>query len=145
MIDPVGATDFDPQGSPSSENPDLVANVLDGDPATSWRTMTYDQNFGPGGLKVGVGVVVDLGSSQEVGQVDFHFVGSPTTVKLFLSDDHPSEVPTARPTAEGSADGEELTVELPDGASGRYLLVWLTRLPQVDGFRGEIAEIAVRS
>ena len=64
------ADDFDPQGAaPREENPDQVPNVLDGDPATSWTTSTYQQNFGPGGLKTGVGLVIDLGATKAVRRV----------------------------------------------------------------------------
>ena len=45
----VTATDFDPQGTPPEENPDQARFAVDGNPATSWRTSTYDQNFGPAG------------------------------------------------------------------------------------------------
>ena len=64
------AVDFDPQGAePREENPDTVANVLDGDPATVWTTSTYEQNFGPTGLKSGVGLIIDLGAAKGVRQV----------------------------------------------------------------------------
>ena len=59
------ATDFDPQGDPPEENPELAPLAVDGDPATSWRTATYLQNFGPGGLKTGVGLVLDLGGAHD--------------------------------------------------------------------------------
>ncbi len=60
------ATDLDPQGDPPEENPDLAPLVVDGDPATSWRTETYLQNFGPGGLKTGAGLTLDLGGEKQV-------------------------------------------------------------------------------
>ena len=62
----VTATDFDPQGDPPAENPDLAPLAVDGDPATAWRTLAYKQNFGPGGLKTGVGLVLDLGAARDV-------------------------------------------------------------------------------
>ena len=58
------ATDLDPQGDPPSENPELAPLAVDGDPATAWRSLTYKQNFGPGGLKTGLGLVVDLGAAR---------------------------------------------------------------------------------
>ncbi len=51
----ASADDYDPQGDPPEEYPEDVANAIDGDRATVWTTSTYDQNFGPGGLKDGVG------------------------------------------------------------------------------------------
>ena len=55
--------------SASSREPSSVPNVVDGDAATSWSTSTYQQNFGPAGLKTGVGLVVDLGATKGVRQV----------------------------------------------------------------------------
>jgi hypothetical protein len=144
-IEVAGAADFDPQGDPPEENPDEVRNVIDGDPATSWTTNGYDQNFGPGGLKDGVGVVLDLGKDQTVGEVKIDFADAPTEVSLYLSGEAPSGTPTGQPVAEGTADKNTLTLSLPSDASGRYLLVWLTSLPHPDRFRGEISEMAVRS
>ena len=54
-----------------------MPNVLDGDPATSWTTSTYEQNFGPAGLKTGVGLVIDLGATKAVRQVAGHHGGWP--------------------------------------------------------------------
>ncbi|UUZ61103.1 hypothetical protein [Nocardioides sp. B-3] len=67
----ITAVDFDPQGSPpQDEYPDTVPLVLDGDPATSWHTSTYRQDFGPAGLKDGVGTVLDLGKAMGVREID---------------------------------------------------------------------------
>ena len=138
------ADDFDPQGDPPEENPDLAPLTVDGDPATAWRTMTYDQDLGPGGLKTGVGLVVDLGATHDVASVDLTMVGSPTSVSLYLTDRAPTGVRDLTPAARATV-GTRKRITLPDGSSGRYLTVWLTSLPQTDGgFRGEIAEVAVR-
>ena len=57
------AADFDPQGQPPKENPEDAPLAVDGDLATAWSTSAYNDQFGPGGLKTGVGLVVDLGDS----------------------------------------------------------------------------------
>ena len=50
---------------------------------------------------------------------------------------------TPAATVHASGTRQRLTLDQP--ARGRYLTVWLTSLPQVDGgYRGEIAEVAVR-
>ena len=140
-----GADDYDPQGDPQEENPEDVANAIDGDRATAWTTSTYDQNFGPGGLKDGVGLLLDLGKDRGVGEVGVDFGGAPTGFSLYLSDQPPSGVPTGEPVAEDTADQNSVTVSMPEDSSGRYLLVWLTSLPEQGGFTGEIREITVRS
>lgn len=140
----VTGTDFDPQGKPPEENPDLVPLALDGDPTTAWRTMTYDQNFGPGGLKTGVGLTLDLGSAHAVSGVDLTLVGAPTDVSIYVTDKAPSGIRSLTPAATGSgAARQRLTLDQP--VTGRYVTVWLTSLPRIDsGFRGEIAEVVVR-
>lgn len=146
-LDVAGVADLDPQGEDGEENPDSLPLVVDGDPATTWRTATYLQDFGPAGLKTGVGLVLDLGNSQEVRAVDLQLVGAPTGLSLFLTEQPPVGDPVAgrlAPVAEVSGGPEE-TVELDEPTQGRYLTVWFTDLPEVpDGWRAEVAEITVR-
>lgn len=136
------AFDLDPQGDPPEENPDLAALAVDGDPATDWHTSTYEQNLGPAGLKTGVGLVVDVGKVRELQELSVQLVGSPTGLTVLLADDRPSSVRGLEPVATETADGT-LQVAL-DGASGRYVVLWLTSLPRVGGgFRGGVAEVVV--
>lgn len=141
----LAAADLDPQGSPPEENPDRAALAVDQDQGTSWPTQTYNQNFGPGGLKDGVGLVVDLGESRSVSEIDLLLVGAATDVSLFLTDETPTDVDGLDPLSEVSAASREEIV-LDEPATGRYLTVWLTSLPPTDDgrFRGEIAEVVVR-
>ena len=146
-LDVAGVDDLDPQGEDGEENPDSLPLVVDGDPATTWRTATYLQDFGPAGLKTGVGLVLDLGDSQEVRAVDLQLVGAPTEVSLYVTEQAPAGDPVAgglEPVAQ-VAGGPEETVELDEPTQGRYVTVWFTGLPQVpDGWRAEVAEITVR-
>jgi hypothetical protein len=143
-LDVASASDLDPQGDPPEEYRELVPLAIDGDPSTSWRTSTYDQDFGPGGLKTGLGLLLDLGQAQDVAVVDLTFVGEPTGVSLYVTDRAPTGVSALDPVARLDASARE-RVTLEEPATGRYVLVWLTSLPAVDGgFRGEIAEVGVR-
>jgi hypothetical protein len=138
------ADDFDPQGSPPrEENPDSVPNVLDGDPATSWSTSTYEQNFGPAGLKTGVGLVIDLGATKGVRQVVVTVDGGETALAAYVTSTAPTGIAGLTPIGTGSGTGE-VTISVDEAVSGRYVTVWLTLLPQVeDGFRGTVAEVQV--
>ncbi len=138
------ASDLDPQGDPPEEYPDLAPLAVDGDPATVWRTETYFDQFGPGGLKTGVGLYVDLGEDREVSQVDLTLVGAPTEVTYYLTDTEPTAVAGLTPLEQVTADRTSSTTTFDEPATGRYLVVWLTALPEVNGgFRGEIAEVVV--
>ena len=140
----VTATDFDPQGSePREENPDLVALALDGDPATSWYTSTYAQNFGPAGLKDGVGLVLDLGATKGVREVDIATLGGPTALSVYVTATAPTGVAGLTPVGTAAGNGG-LAVSLDEAVSGRFVTVWLTSMPPVeDGFRGTIADVVV--
>ena len=139
----VTAVDFDPEGDPPDEYPELAPLAVDGDPETAWRTLNYKQNFGPGGLKSGVGLVLDLGSSRNVSAVDLTVLGGATGVSLYLTDTTPTSVDGLTPVATATVDTEE-RIELEQPTQGRYLVVWLTSVPAVGAeFRGEVAEVAV--
>jgi hypothetical protein len=140
----LAADDFDPQGTDGGvESPDSVPNVLDGDPATSWSTSTYLQNFGPAGLKTGVGLVVDLGSTQAVRQVLVSTEGGQTALAAYVTSEPPTGIAGLTPIGTASGAGD-LAIDLDEAVSGRYVTVWLTILPPVEGgFRGTITEVQV--
>ena len=139
----VVADDFDPEGEPPEENPGDVADAVDGDPGTSWSTSTYQQQLGPAGLKTGVGLLLDLGTTREVGALELDLAGEGTGFAVFLTDDVPVGVEGLTAAGqEGSRDG---AVGLTGTTSGRYLVLWLTTLPPTeDGrFRGEVIDLRV--
>jgi hypothetical protein len=145
VITDLTATDLDPQGDPPEENPELAPLTVDGDPTTAWRTSTYEQDFGPKGLKTGVGVVLDLRQVVEVSELDLTLVRAPTDVSVFVTDDAPTAISGLEAVDSGTADAPQHEVVLDEPASGRFVVVWLTSLPQVaDGFRAELAEVEVR-
>jgi serine/threonine kinase PknH len=138
------AIDLDPQGDPPEENRELAPLAVDGETATAWRTVTYEQDLGPGGLKTGVGLRLDLGSSQQVTDVDLTLVGAPSDVSLYLSDDASPGIAGLTPVASVTAD-EHQRVVLDEPSTGRYLTLWFTSLPEAEGgFRGEVADVVVR-
>jgi hypothetical protein len=140
----ITAQDFDPQGEDLQEFPELAALAVDGDPATAWRTQTYLQQLGPAGLKTGVGLTLDLGAGGEVGEVDLTLGGQPTGVSVYVTDTAPRGVRGLTPVATATVEGTEGEIVLDQPATGRYVTVWLTALPPVDGgFRSEVAEVAV--
>ena len=64
MVSVLGADDFDPLGD-GVEHPELIDNLLDEDPETIWYSETY-ANRSLGGLKDGVGVVIELKKPYEL-------------------------------------------------------------------------------
>ncbi|GHH91373.1 protein kinase family protein [Streptomyces capillispiralis] len=141
-----GAQDFDPFGSDGSEKPGDVGKVYDSTPGSYWQTDFYlSTDFGR--LKPGVGVILDLGKVQQVGKVTVSFVGN-TSVELRAAGDdgvQPASFDGYTKVAEGS--GTSVTLKPGKAVESRYLLVWLTELPQTsDGnFRGRVVDVKVSS
>ncbi|MEV4784604.1 protein kinase family protein [Streptomyces tuirus] len=141
------ARDFDPLGD-QTEKPSDIGKVYDGSTATYWQTDFYlSPDFGR--LKSGVGIILDLGKTQQVGKVTVRFVGD-TSVELRSASPDAGAEPTSLDAYTTVAEGSGTTVELKPGKSlkSRYLLVWLTKLPlqQDDGkWRGRVADIKVTS
>ncbi|CAL9480096.1 hypothetical protein SUDANB6_03020 [Streptomyces sp. enrichment culture] len=139
------AHDFDPFASDGSEKPSDIDKVYDSTPGTYWQTDYYlGAKFG--NLKPGVGVILDLGKTQQVGKVTVSFVGN-TSVELRAAsgETEPSTFDGYTKVADGSGTTVELKPE--KKVDSRYLLVWLTELPPTsDGkFRGRVVDIKVTS
>ncbi|WNI16659.1 protein kinase family protein [Actinacidiphila sp. ITFR-21] len=141
----VGAKDFDPLGDGTETHAD-VGKVFDRNTATYWQTSWYTRaDFG--GLKSGVGVIVDLGKAHSVSSVSIDFIGQDTSVELMAASAGATTTPTQLDgfTKVAAGDGTKLVLKPRTQVTSRYLLVWLTKLPLTeDGrYRGKIAEISV--
>jgi hypothetical protein len=136
------ATDHDPEGD-GQENPDAASLAIDADPGTAWQTERYNSPE-LGGLKSGVGLLLDLGRPRQVGAVrllttlpDWRFElrgsNNPSSFSRFADGDGETSF---------VAD-EDTTIEV-EPLRVRYLLVWITSLPPADGgYRADIARVQV--
>ncbi len=144
------AHDFDPQGSDGQENPKSAPLAIDGDISTGWPTTQYFGRPTLGGLKDGVGLVVDLGGVREIASVRLRLTGSPTSFSLYVAKENSEQVPLSlgglQKVAEIDAAGTDATVSITDHVLTRYVVVWLRSLPEVtEGtFMGQIDEIVIR-
>jgi Protein kinase domain len=140
------ASSWDPFGA-EGENDEEVPLALDGDSSTEWTTLSYEGDPEFGGLKPGLGLVLDLGRAEDVSRVTLDVGGSGTDLEVRAA---PAQAST-RPSSPGdfrtvgSADGASgrTVVRLGNGVSTRFLLVWLTELaPESDStYSGRISEI----
>jgi len=118
-----GVGDYDPQGS-GSEHASTAPLATDGDPSTSWYTETYaTPSFG--GLKDGLGLVLDAGSSTTLSALEVT-TGTPGFTARVETGDSRSG-PFAPDSAVETVSGPT-TFSL-QGESGRYYVVWITQLP----------------
>jgi eukaryotic-like serine/threonine-protein kinase len=141
------ATSFDPKGDDHQESEASAALAIDGDPTSRWRTQGYNQNFGPGGIKSGVGLVLDLGRSQEVRKLTLDlFPTGGSKLAIYGSDGSPPPDLEGWTQLAGSKDGEDQASFKLEGRH-QYLLIWFTSLPQDDDgkFRGGVANVTLTS
>jgi len=141
----IQATAFDPEGTGTpGENDAEAANVLDGDPATSWSTEGYDvRTFG---TKRGVGIIITLDA---VAPLDTVTGTSPTpdwAGEVYVAD---GSAPTLEgwgtPVASAQGIAGDHTFDV-DGAEGSHVLLWITDLGAAPGrAKAQIDEIEVRA
>ena len=146
--------DFDPQGKPREENSDEVRFAIDGDPKTRWRTVNYIGNPKLGGIKRGVGLVLDLGTAQPVGSVSVQLSGQGTDVQFRVPKGDPATVNTPpmtsdtrwRTVAKRSKVRSSTTLTSTPPVTTRFVLIYLTSLPKEGtGYRGGIYEVEVKA
>ena len=138
----VEATDFDPLGN-GEESPGRVPFAYDGDDNTAWRTVTY---YNKSLDKPGVGLLVDLGAPRSIGEITLDLVGNGTDLQVLTSNEPGPSPQDYDLLAQATEAGEKVTLKSADPTSARYVLIWMTGLPQVDGgWRGGIREMKITS
>jgi hypothetical protein len=132
VLKPIGA-----QGV--SEPSTKAALAIDGSPATAWSTQYYLGNPRFGGLKNGSGLLVDMGKTVKLSSVTVTFGSTPgADVSIKLGNDgsaDPGSVSSFTTVAQqDGVPGGTTTFVVHSSASGRYLLIWFTKLPpKADG------------
>ncbi|MFI9611109.1 serine/threonine protein kinase [Streptomyces sp. NPDC052023] len=135
-----GAQEYVASGE--AQAPGDVGLTYDGDSSTYWRTNRYNDGPELAPYKPGVGIVYDLGSSQEVSaaSIGLRYPGDHTTVHLYATDsltpstgvDGMQEIGTA------TASGTSLSVKASKSVKTQYVLLWITAVPNAptDGYSG---------
>ncbi len=150
----VAAQDFDPEANNGngSEHPGQVKLAYDGNPKTLWRTMSYKGNPKLGGLKPGVGLVLDLGQARTVGSVKVSLSGDGTSVEARVPKDDPDG--SSKPPMDDEASWRTVAAQANATSTAaltfakpvqtRFVLVYLTSLPKEGTqYRGGIYEVEV--
>jgi serine/threonine protein kinase len=139
------ASSFDPDGD-GQENTNMADFAIDTNRNSRWQTEGYNQNFGDGGIKQGVGLVLDLGRPQEVRRMTLSL--APTggsTVAIYGSDDRPSTLDGW--TELGNPKTAENRASFDLEGSHRYLMIWFSSLPRDDEgkYRGGVTNVSLTS
>ncbi|HEX6310483.1 MAG TPA: protein kinase [Acidimicrobiia bacterium] len=136
----VGAFDFDPDGD-GTESAGSSTRAIDGDAETTWATEGYN-NRDFDDPKRGVGLVVELDAEHDIATVEVATDEADWNGEVYVSDVAGEALEDwGSPVADGQGLDRLARFELPDGTGGRFVLVWITRLP-ADGKLG-IAEVTV--
>jgi serine/threonine protein kinase len=146
IVKPVSATVFLPGGAP--DNPQQAGLVIDGNPDTSWNTVTYKDAVPFPNFIEGEGLLLHLSEPTALSAVTIDLSSTGTEVQIRSSS-------TANPTK--LADTTELTpttplqpghnrIEVRDRTKTANVLVWITKLGTTDGqSRTAISEITLQA
>ena len=118
----MGAAPHYPAPAIRSENNDLARFAVDGEPTTFWKTEHYKRFF-----KKGVGLVLDAGRSLALSSVVVRtdLRGSSAQIQLGNNPAGPFHAVSADRPLTGTT-----RYTLKKGAAGRYIVIWITALPQ---------------
>jgi serine/threonine-protein kinase len=146
VIKPVSATVFSPSGAP--DNPQKADLAIDGNPDTSWPTVTYKDPVPFPNFVEGEGLLLHLSAPTALSAVTIDVSSTGTEVQVRSS---PTESPTKL------ADTTELTsstplqpgrnvIEVHDRTKTSNVLVWITKLGTTNGkSQTEISEITLQA
>jgi hypothetical protein len=142
----AAAEDFDPEGD-ETEVTEQVEFAIDGDPTgTAWVTEHYDsEDFG--GLKDGVGLVLDAGKPVATEDVEIRSAEGGWDMEVYAAEGGPPTDLAGWGTAIGANANVEPRDTVPVNPPGKaqYYLLWITKLaPSTDDtsrFRVEISDV----
>ena len=157
VLRPVTAHGFDALSSssddPGNENDQLANLAIDGNPSTSWNTQFYIGDPVFGGTKNGTGLILDMGRQVRLSSVRVTFGSIPgADVQIKLGNNNtraPSTLSSFKTVASATNVAGTHTFAVHSSATGRYVLIWFTKLPpQSPGssnrFEAKIYNVVVR-
>jgi hypothetical protein len=133
------ATAIDPQGD-GEENSGDAPLAVDGEKGTAWGSKTYTTaNFGQ--LKKGLGLAIELRRSAAVSSAKINVAGTGGRVQVRTADR--PEYEGSSSVGSGSFEDGKVTVDAKgDVDAAKYVIVWFTELPSVEGkYRLEVSEV----
>ncbi|MGQ0520480.1 MAG: protein kinase domain-containing protein [Actinomycetota bacterium] len=136
----AGVRSFDPLGRDGEENEARARLAADGDPGTSWSTDRYNtRSFG--GLKPGVGLVLELADAAGLGRLRVRSATSGWAAAVYVADGPAAQLEGwGEPVATRSGIAGDTAFDL-RGTRGAAVLLWITD-PGTQ-HRAEVAEVTV--
>jgi serine/threonine protein kinase len=142
VLTPVSANSFDALGNDGGNEDGAGAkNAIDNNPSTFWHTDYYLTYPNLGNLKKGTGLILDMGKQVRLSQVVVQFGASCCAdVEIEIGKNNtpvPSTLNTFTEVASSTSAHGSTTFDVSSNATGRYVLIWITRLPPLTGSAGE--------
>ena len=152
VLQPTDATGFD-------ENSDGAPFAIDNDPQTFWATSWYLGNPVFGGLKQGSGLILDMGRTVRLRSVTVTFGPTPGLNVDIKIGNSSAQAPGNDAVGQATADAMSrvasesdvygtVTFTINSNATGRYVLIWFTKLPHWTGhpnkYQEQIYNVVVR-
>ncbi len=132
---------IDPQGD-GDEDSASSKFVLDGDPSTFWGSDTY-RSAGFGGLKKGVGLALKLKGSAAVESAIIKVHGVGGAVQLRTADG--PDLASSTVVGKAQIKNGRVVVHATDAAPSKYVILWFTQLPSVNGnYKIEVSEVQLK-
>ena len=122
-------------------------------PSTFWHTPFYLGNPYFGNLKKGTGLVLDMGKPVKISQVRVKFGSTPgASVQIKVGNaglpPDPGAAGSLPTVAQASGIGGSYTFTMNKPVRGRYVVIWLTKLPPLAGtanrYQANIYNVTVR-
>lgn len=156
VLTPVSAGGFDALGmahDPGNEDNAGAPMAIDGHNSTAWHTQFYVGNPVFGGLKTGTGLILDMGKQVSLSQVQVTF-GPEAGANVAIMVGNDNSVSSAglasftKVAKRKHLGGGLQTFTASSTAKGRYVLIWFTKLPPLQGsgnqFEALIYNVVVR-
>lgn len=144
------ATTWQPSSSAgNAENSSLAVNVTDGSADTTWRTDTYENQFGngPSAFKPGLGLLLSLEEAARLTEVTVSSPDRGVEFEVRTADTaSPTSLDDTTLVGEGTVSGGEESVAIdPDemDEDAQYVIIWITKLSGSDasGYSAQIGEV----
>jgi hypothetical protein len=138
VLTPVGANSFDALGDDGgNEDGSGAKNAIDSSPSTFWHTDYYFTYPNLGNLKKGTGLILDMGKQVRLSQVMVQFGAiCCADVEIEIGNDNtpsPSALSSFTKVASSTTAHGSTTFDVSSTTTGRYVLIWITRLPRLAG------------
>jgi serine/threonine protein kinase len=153
LLRPVGASGFDAL-TPSdrgNEDSQTAKYAIDASPSTAWNSQWYaSPEFGQ--LKTGSGLIIDLGRTVRLSTVTVTFNSQPGAhVRLLVGNSSArskQNLESMTTVASASSPTGTVTFHVTSTATGRYLVIWFSRLAPAPGgsghFEAQIFNVAIK-